>query len=332
MKLKRNRISAVYKRPKDRKLILNVSIIIAVLVLSVVLTAAYGHYLKGRAQSLPDDPAVVPSTSAHAHIGEAPEITAIFVGSDAYKDMEALQNAVSKHTGAVSLSLYTQNGPRFRSSTGELLGAQTTAALTAEEIIGAFKSAGIYTSVIFESRALSGTLEGTELALISAYEINLISEICSAGADEIILTGADLEDGGAQASELGEKIKALHQAASLGISIQDNANIDSTAEALAEGFDFICLDLSAALLADTQNTFNPLSEDNAADTENGENAAELFLNLQSAVEYELLHISRYKMRVTLTLPENTSAERCRTVLLPFLADRYVSSVSLVSEQ
>ncbi|MBR2454242.1 MAG: hypothetical protein IKB35_04485, partial [Clostridia bacterium] len=95
MKLKRNRISAVYKRPRDRKLILNVVIIFAVLVLSVVLTAAYGHHLKSRAQSFEDEPAVIPSTETHAQIGAAPEITAMPVSYEAYKDAKTLQGAVS---------------------------------------------------------------------------------------------------------------------------------------------------------------------------------------------------------------------------------------------
>jgi len=337
MKLKRNRISAVYKRPRDRKLILNVVIIFAVLVLSVVLTAAYGHHLKSRAQSFEDEPAVIPSTETHAQIGAAPEITAMPVSYEAYKDAKTLQGTVSalSSDSAVTLVLYNESGARFKSGASELLGgAEGLSSLTAEEIIGAFRSAEIYTSVIFESRALSGEYESTDTALLSAYEQSLIIEICSAGADEIILTGADLENGGAQiAAELAAQIKPLCKNTRLGASVTaDNTNIDSTAEILAGGFDFICLDLSAALLADTNNTFNPLSEDNAINTENGENAAEPFENLRAAAEYELLHISRYKMRVTLTLPENTSAERCRTVLLPFLADCYVNSVSLVSEQ
>ncbi|MBQ5648530.1 MAG: hypothetical protein IIV03_00180 [Clostridia bacterium] len=71
MKLKRNGIASVYKRPKDKTLIFNIFIIIAVFILSVVLTAAYGNKLKKQAGEFDDSPSPVLPADTSVRDGEA---------------------------------------------------------------------------------------------------------------------------------------------------------------------------------------------------------------------------------------------------------------------
>ena len=202
------------------------------------------------------------------------------------------------------------------------------------------KARGIYASAVFESRALSATLAPAEYRAVAAYEQLLITELVASGCNEILiynsfLTAETVNTAVKYCSDLREICADVY----IGISATRGADVSADGSViynrLAHSYDFICLDLTASLAADLNNTFDPLlPPDGTADPEggNGENAAEAFPTLRETVEYELLHISRYEMRVLLRIPEGAPIEGCSTVLLPFLADLSVHSATLMTEQ
>ena len=349
MKLKKNRISSVYKKRKDRKLILNITVIVAVLILSIVLTAAYGNVLKDRSEAFDDSPTPVLPADTAPSIGDitAPErdVATLYLPAEAFKSKKALDSALAAlpdGCNALSLYLYTANdGPRWSASSASLLSVPAgDSTLTAPELFGALKARGIYASAVFESRALSATLAPAEYRAVAAYEQLLITELVASGCNEILiynsfLTAETVNTAVKYCSDLREICADVY----IGISAARGADVSADGSViynrLAHSYDFICLDLTASLAADLNNTFDPLlPPDGTADPEggNGENAAEAFPTLRETVEYELLHISRYEMRVLLRIPEGAPIEGCSTVLLPFLADLSVHSATLMTEQ
>ena len=350
MKLKKNRISSVYRKRKDRRLILNITAVVTVLILSIVLTAAYGNSLKDKAASFDDTPPPELPKDTLASTGEvaapAREISTLYVPADAFASKESFDAAlasVPEDCTALSLYLYTANGgPRWNASSSALLSvASGSSTLTAPDMFAALKARGIYSSAVFESRALTAALAPAERAAVSAYEHLLITELVASGCNEILLFNSLITaDTVASVLEYCADLRAVCSDITIGISLARGADVSADGSViytrLASSLDFLCLDLTASLAADLNNTFDPLlPPDGTAEPEggNGENAAaDPFPTLRETVEYELLHISRYEMRVLLRIPEGAPIEGCSTVLLPFLADLSVHSASLIAEQ
>lgn len=344
MKLKRNGIASVYKRPKDKVLIFNILLIIAVLVLSVVITAAYGNKLKTQAGQFDDTPAPdIPLDTAPPADDTASaekDIAALYVPSSAFESKEAFEAAVTalpEGCEALSVMLYTaQDGARFKAGSASLLSVPALEnAPTAPEIFRTLKSEGIYSSVIFESRALAGSLAPAEREALTAYEHLLITELYASGCDEFIIYNAYITpDTVSTVNEYCTRLKALCDGIKVGISLARGADVSKDGSVIYSRlnyvYDFLCLDLTAALYADINNTPTLLTGAVSADGTDGELSAADFPTLRETVEYELLHISRYEMRVLFRITENATAEGCSTVLLPFLAELSLYSVSLVS--
>lgn len=348
MKLKKNRISSVYKRPKDRRLILNITVIVLVLVASVVITAAYGNELKKRAGSFDSSPPPqLPADTASSVSDEPNEenaISTLYLPSAAFagkEEFSAAVEALPDSCTALSLMLYTANdGARWQASSASIISAETgTSTLTAPDMFSLLKEKGIYSSAVFESRAFAEGLAPAEKAVLASYEQLLITELYASGCNEILIYNAGVTaDTVDEITEYCKTLKKLCNGITVGISLPRGADISENGSLiysrLASSFDFLCLDLTAALYADINNTLNPLLPDvgSADGTEETEDDAIDFPTVRETVEYELLHISRYGMRVLFRISDNASVEGCSTVLLPFLADLSLHSVSLVSEQ
>ena len=345
MKLKKNGIASVYKRPKDKTLIFNILLIAAVLVLSVVITAAYGNKLKKQAGEFDDTPMPdVPSDTAPSIGGTENtdrDVAALYLPSSAFESKDAYDAAVyalPQGTDAVSLMLYTANGgARFKADCASLLSVPVPEnAPTAPDVFRPLKSSGIYSSVVFESRALSSTLAPAEREAIAAYEHLLITELYASGCDEFIIYNANVTPDTVTAiNDYCTKLKELCSGIKVGISLARGADVSKDGSVIYSRlnyvYDFLCLDLTAALYADINNAPNLLAYDAAsADGTNAELSDIDFPTLRETVEYELLHISRYEMRVLFRITDNATVEGCSTVLLPFLADLSLYSVSLVS--
>jgi len=342
MKLKKNGISAIYKRPKDRRLIINVIVVALTLVLTVVLTAALGNRLKDKAAELPTDttpnvPSVstVPGEDIHSAV---PDTVTAFLSKSALSSKEALEEAIGSINGYDSVSLYVysaEHGAAWASEAERLFaGTETDSALSATEIFGKLKEAGKYSSAVFDSRAFNAASSKAEANAISAYEQLLISELYSASCNEVIISGVvptdqNKEDIKAYCSKLRELCPDIR----LGIAVLRTGSVaeDLTYKYLSECFDFICLDLTSALTADLNITPDAFAPPKEGEDANAKDATAVFKNVKDTVEYELLHISRYGMRVLFKIPDGITAEECRTVLLPLLSGLSVHSVSLVSE-
>lgn len=346
MKLKRNGIASVYKRPKDKTLIFNILLIIAVLTLSIVITAAYGNKLKKQAGQFDDTPAPDIPLDTAPQTGDASaasrDIATLFVSSSAFESKDAFEAAVSAlpdGCNALSMVLYTaRDGARFKASSASLLSVPTPEnAPTAPEIFRTLKSSNIYSSVIIESRALTaGNLAPAEREAVAAYEQLLITELYACGCDEFIICNANVTpDTVSIINDYCTKLKELCDGIKVGISLARGADVSKDGSVIYSRlnyvYDFLCLDLTAALYADLSNAPTLLTNGAAsADGTDGELSDTDLPTLRETVEYELLHISRYDMRVLFRITDNATAEGCSTVLLPFLADLSLYSVSLVS--
>ncbi len=345
MKLKRNGIASVYKRPKDKKLIFNILLIIAVLVLTVVITAAYGNKLKKQAGQFDDTPApdipVDTAPPAGDTVNADKDIAALYLPSAAFESKDAFETAVSAlpdGCNALSMMLYTaQDGERFCADCASLLSVpKLENAPTAPEIFRTLKSRNIYSSVIIESRALAGGLAPAEREAVAAYEHLLITELYASGCNEFIIFNANVTpDTVGMINEYCTKLKSLCDGIKVGISLSRGADVSKDGSVIYSRlnyvYDFLCLDLTAALYADINTAPNLLTNGAAsADGTDGELSDIDFPTLRETVEYELLHISRYEMRVLFRITDNATVEGCSTVLLPFLADLSLYSVSLVS--
>ena len=344
MKLKKNGIASVYKRPKDKTLIFHIFIIIAVFILSVVLKAAYGNKLKKQAGEFDDSPSpVLPADTSEQGGETAPEnsdVATLYLTSSALESKEAFNAALSalpEQCSALSVMLYNaQSGALYRSGSASLLSVPTPEnAPTAPEILRALKSSNIYSSVIFESRALAATLAPAEKEALLAYEHLLITELYASGCDEIVIYNAYITpDTVSAVNEYCTRLKSLCAGIKVGISLARGADVSQDGSVIYSRlnyvYDFLCLDLTAALYADINNTPNLLTDAASADGTGEELSATDFPTLRETVEAELLHISRYDMRVLFRITENATVAGCSSVLLPFLADLSLYSVSLVS--
>ena len=345
MKLKRNGIASVYKRPKDKTLIFNILLIVAAFVLSVTLTAAYGNKLKKQAKEFDDTPMPdLPADTADVNgepVSAEGDVQAIFLPTSTLESKTAFEDAVfalPDSSTAASVMLYTaRDGALFKASSASLLSIPALEnAPTASEISRTLKSYGLYSSVIIESRALAVGLDPAEKAAVAAYEHLLISELYTAGCNEFIIYNANVTpDTVGAVNEYCTQLKKLCEGIKVGISLARGADVSKDGSVIYSRlnyvYDFLCLDLTAALYADISNTQNLLAPDTAsADGAGAELSEADFPTLRETVEYELLHISRYDMRVLFRITDNATAEGCSSVLLPFLADLSLHSVSLVS--
>ncbi len=345
MKLKRNGIASVYKRPKDNTLIFNILLIIAVLVLSVVITAAYGNKLKKQAGQFDDSPAPVLPLDTAPPAGDTAnaekDIASLYVPSSAFENKEAFEAAVSAlpdGCGALSMMLYTASeGALFKADCASLLSVPTAEnAPTAPEIFRTLKSRGIYSSVIIESRALAGSLAPAEREVVAAYEHLLITELYASGCNEFIIYNANVTpDTVGMINEYCTQLKSLCDGIKVGISLARGADVSKDGSViysrLAYVYDFLCLDLTAALYADINNAPSLLMSDTASADGTDRELSDIDLpTLRETVEYELLHISRYGMRVLFRITDNATVAGCSSVLLPYLAGLSLYSVSLIS--
>jgi hypothetical protein len=269
------------------------------------------------------------------------DVRSIFLPTVALQSKQALEDAVfalPSGSTAVSVMLYTaQDGALFKASSASLLSIPAREnAPTASDISRTFKSYGLYSSVIIESRALALGLDPAERAAVAAYEQLLISELYTAGCNEFIIYNANITpDTVGSVNEYCTQLKKLCEGIKVGISLARGADVSKDGSVIYSRhnyvYDFLCLDLTAALYADINNAPTLLTYDAAsADGTDAELSEADFPTLRETVEYELLHISRYDMRVLFRITDNATAEGCSAVLLPFLADLSLHSVSLVS--
>lgn len=348
MKLKKNRLGSLYKKPKDKRRILQVLTVAVVSVVTILLTAAYGNFLKKRAAELPTDttptlPSATTQTEPNPIEKERGDLASLPLPKAAFSDKDSFCAALDtlQDCEAVTLQLRTADAVRWNSETAKaVFGIQTDGILTGQELLSEVKSRGKYASVIFETLAFSradstSTVAAAEKAAIRSYEQLLIAELYEAGADEIVLTGIPLSDALLPSlTDYCAELRAFCPDITLGLCVPSGTGSTDTGLALlarVDGlFDVLCLDLSAALTADLESSAAPLPVPMVAGDETAAALPE-FPSLKEACLDELLFISRFGMSVLLRIPDTVSPEACSKLLLPFLAELSIRSVSLLYE-
>ena len=168
-------------------------IIPAFAIAAFVIAILLGSFLGDQVASAPETPA--PSDTQPEQTPAPPEnivggttLDAVFVtlsgitGNTAYE----VSSQIPKDATAVSFELFDANGvPHFESEIAISLG-KPCGDLTLKNAFRPLLEAGIYSSVLFPSSALTGR-NSTDQYMQNAYELSLIRELVETGANEILV-------------------------------------------------------------------------------------------------------------------------------------------------
>ena len=132
----------------------------------------------------PEAPAPLPpATSVNID-----EIDAVFVGLEGIYDNTYIEvsSQIPEGTKAISVSMFAKNGTPLYKSNVAIEAGKSCGELTLKNIFRYSNENRIYTSVPFPSSSLSME-KGLSASYAAAYEIEMIRELCEAGASEIIV-------------------------------------------------------------------------------------------------------------------------------------------------
>lgn len=149
---------------------------------------------------------------------------------------------------SVSLTVRRTSGKlNYNSEIAKALGKDETSGLDIRELIGTFDDNNIHVSGIFESSFMFNT-EGLN-DVYSAYEIQLVGELHSAGVDDILISGLKIDSENIEtALDFLYDIRSKYKDAVIGVSMPYGVAISESgsyvAYMLSGVCDYIALDLS----------------------------------------------------------------------------------------
>ena len=149
---------------------------------------------------------------------------------------------------SVSLTVRRTSGKlNYNSEIAKALGKDETSGLDIRELIGTFDDNTIHVSGIFESSFMFNT-EGLN-DVYSAYEIQLVGELHSAGVDDILISGLKIDSENIEtALDFLYDIRSKYKDAVIGVSMPYGVAISESgsyvAYMLSGVCDYIALDLS----------------------------------------------------------------------------------------
>ena len=149
---------------------------------------------------------------------------------------------------SVSLTVRRTSGKlNYNSEIAKALGKDETSGLDIRELIGTFDDNNIHVSGIFESSFMFNT-EGLN-DVYSAYEIQLVGELHSAGVDDILISGLEIDSENIEtALDFLYDIRSKYKDAVIGVSmpygVASSESGSYVAYMLSGVCDYIALDLS----------------------------------------------------------------------------------------
>ncbi|MBQ1956454.1 MAG: hypothetical protein II365_01640 [Clostridia bacterium] len=149
---------------------------------------------------------------------------------------------------SVSLTVRRTSGKlNYNSEIAKALGKDETSGLDIRELIGTFDDNNIHVSGIFESSFMFNT-EGLN-DVYSAYEIQLVGELHSAGVDDILISGLKIDSENIEtALDFLYDIRSKYKDAVIGVSmpygVASSESGSYVAYMLSGVCDYIALDLS----------------------------------------------------------------------------------------
>lgn len=283
-------------RPRQRRnkilpLIVFISIIVlALLALFIVL----GNYFNDRSQNQP--PAVTPSESEREAPKAAPPSVRCYVldieGEAASQTNNNLSKLASSGARAVSVNVRGSDSTLlYSSNVAKSFGKQSGGYIEMSTIASRADSRAMYLSAYLRLEFMSEKNSDVRAAKLG-YEAALVSEMCSAGADDVVVYAPDAAaDNYTELVRLAENVKAANPAANIGVALKKDIfllpNSALIIDELYKVYDILCIDLTEIKINDIEEA------------------------LESAVGSNLYYILRYNTRVI--LPDISDAELLKKV-------------------
>ncbi len=218
-----------------------------VIVISVILGNCLGQMVREREEQESQDPA--PDRIRYETLSDVRVNARYFdISEISYTPVATIERWAALGRTSVSLTVRTASGKlNYNSEIAKALGKNETSELDIKELVGTFDSNTMHVSGIFASSFMLST-DGLR-DVYSAYEIQLIGELHSAGVDDILISGLKTDSENIEAAlDFLYELRSKYKDAVIGVTIPYDVAISESgsyaAYMLSGVCDYIALDLS----------------------------------------------------------------------------------------